>query len=119
MRRPIDLETMFARFSEHFSPKVVARRNDHEIRLVKDKGAFVWHAHEAVELFPVTRGTLVVQLRDGAVLVDPGQMFVVPAGVEHRPWADEAVHVVLVDVAGEPNTGDAPGERSADVDDGP
>ena len=116
MTRLIDLSTTFARFSEHFSPKLVANLNDHEIKLVKVKGEFIWHTHEADELFLVTHGTLIVQLRDGDVQVGPGQLYVVPRGVEHCPRADDEVHLILMDIAGESNTGDNPGERTADLD---
>lgn len=86
----VDLNEKFDLFSEHWSPKLVARLNDYEVKLVKVKGDFVWHTHEDTdELFLVVDGQLTIQLRDRDVALGPGQLFVVPRGVEHCPRADE------------------------------
>lgn len=114
----LDLASSLARFSDHWSPKVVARLNDYEIKLVKLEGEFVWHAHEHTdELFLVLKGELVIQLRDGDVTVGPGQLYVVPKGVEHCPLAAGEVHALLVEPAGVINTGDATSDLTAGYDD--
>jgi mannose-6-phosphate isomerase-like protein (cupin superfamily) len=117
-RRPVDIRQKLELFSEHWSPKVVARLNDYDVKLVKLKGEFVWHSHEDTdELFLVIEGTLVIQLRDGDVTLGPGQLFVVPRGVEHRPVTRGDVSAMLVEPAGVVNTGEAGGELTAPYDD--
>lgn len=97
-------------FSEHWSPKVVARLSDYEIKVVKLKGEFVWHSHDDTdELFLVVDGELTIQLREGDVHLNPGELFVVPKGVEHCPIATGEVHALLIEPAGVVNTGDAEG----------
>lgn len=116
----VDLADKLSLFSDHWSPKVVARLDDHEVKLVKVKGEFVWHTHdEADELFLVIDGTLVIRLRDGDVTLRAGQMFVVPRSVEHCPVAaDGEVSLLLIDREGVVNTGSAPeGELTAAYDD--
>lgn len=115
---PIDLAEKFAAFSEHWSPKVVARLNDYEIKAVKVQGEFVWHTHEDTdELFLVIAGELTIQLRDGDVTLRPGQMYVVPRGVEHCPIAEGEVHALLIEPVGVLNTGSAGGSLTATYDD--
>jgi mannose-6-phosphate isomerase-like protein (cupin superfamily) len=112
--QPVDLVTKLAQFSEHWSPKVIARLNDYEIKVVKLQGEFVWHSHaDTDELFLVIDGTLTIQLRDGAVTLGPRQLFVVPRGTEHCPIADGEVAAMLIEPAGVVNTGDASGETAA------
>ena len=107
---PIDLADAFSSFAGHYAPKVVARLNDYEIKVVKLKGEFVWHTHEETdELFLVVQGELTIQLRDGDVMLGPGQMYVVPRGVEHCPTAEGEVHAVLIEPVGVINTGSARG----------
>ncbi|MGW5570386.1 cupin domain-containing protein [Nocardia thailandica] len=114
----VDLAAKLSLFSEHWSPKVVARINDYEIKVVKLAGEFVWHKHdESDELFFVIEGELTIQMRDGDVRVRPGQLFVVPRGVEHRTAADGEVHAMLIEPAGVVNTGDAGGPLTAGYDD--
>lgn len=116
--RPIDLGEKLASFSEQWSPKVVARLNDYEIKVVKLQGEFVWHTHDDTdELFLVLDGELTIQLRDGDVTLRPGQLFVVPRGVEHCPIAAGEVRAVLIEPAGVVNTGDAGGPLTAGYDD--
>ena len=118
VNRVVDLADKFTLFSEHFSPKVIARLNDYEIKLVRIKGEFVWHTHEDTdELFLVIDGSLTIQLRDGDVALRPGQLFVVPRGVEHCPIADGEVQAMLIEPAGVTNTGDAGGPLTAQLDD--
>jgi len=114
----VDITEKLSLFSEHWSPKVVARLNDYEIKVVKAKGEFVWHTHDDTdELFIVVAGELTIQLRDGDVRLSAGQLFVVPRGVEHRPTADGEVHALLIEPTGVVNTGDAGGALTAAYDD--
>jgi mannose-6-phosphate isomerase-like protein (cupin superfamily) len=123
MNRVVDLADKLDLFSEHWSPKVVARLNDYEIKLAKLKGEFVWHTHDDTdELFLVIEGTLTIQLRDDEgrphdVTLTAGQLYVVPRGVEHCPVADGDVAVMLIEPAGVVNTGSAGGDLTAPYDD--
>ena len=106
MARVVDLRDKLSLFSEHWSPKVVATMNDYEVKVVKVKGEFVWHSHaDTDELFLVVDGTLTIQLPDGDVTLSPGQLFVVPRGVEHCPVAAEEASILLIEPAGVVNTG--------------
>ena len=117
MNRPVDLAERLSRFTETWSPKVVARLNDYEVKVVRLRGEFVWHAHDDTdELFLVLDGTLTIQLRDGDVVLGPGQLYVVPRGVEHRPVATGQVQAVLIEPVGVVNTGDAGGDLTAPHD---
>jgi len=103
----VNLEHKLTGLLEHWSPKVVERFNGHEVMVVKAKGEFVWHSHDDTDdLFLVLKGKLTIQLRDGDVQLGPGDLYVVPKGVEHRPVADDEVHLLLIEPAGTPNTGD-------------
>ena len=114
----VDLHEKLSRFSDHWSPKVVARMNDYEVKVVKLKGDFVWHTHDDTdELFLVIEGDLTIQLRDGDVQLREGQLYVVPRGVEHRPVTDGEVAVMLIEPAGVVNTGDVGGDLTAAYDD--
>jgi mannose-6-phosphate isomerase-like protein (cupin superfamily) len=123
MNHVVDLADKLGLFSEHWSPKVVARLNDYEVKLAKLKGEFVWHTHDDTdELFLVIEGTLTIQLRDAAgveqsVILGAGQLYVVPRGVEHRPIADGDVSVMLIEPAGVVNTGSVDGDLTAAYDD--
>ena len=109
----VNLEEKFARFSAHWSPKILARLNDYLVKAVKLRGEFVWHRHdETDELFLVTRGILMIRFRDHDVTIGPGELLVVPKGVEHMPVAEEECEVLLIEPAGTPNTGDAGGART-------
>ena len=106
-RRAISLADKLGDFTEYWQPRTVAEFNGHDIMVVKAKGEFVWHKHEETDdLFLVLRGRLVIQLRDGDVELGAGELFVVPKGVEHRPVAEEEVHIMLIEPSGTPNTGD-------------
>lgn len=114
---PIDLHSKFELFSERWSPKRVARLNDYDVKLVRIAGEFVWHTHQDTdELFLVLDGTLTIQLRDRDVVLGPGQLFVVPRGVEHCPKAEREVKALLLEPAGVVNTGDAGGDLTAEVE---
>jgi mannose-6-phosphate isomerase-like protein (cupin superfamily) len=107
MPTAISLSEKLSAFSEHWSPKIVAQFNGHDVMVVKLKGEFVWHSHaETDDFFLVLKGNLVIQLRDGEVRLAPGELYVVPKGVEHRPVAEEEVHLLLIEPHGTPNTGD-------------
>lgn len=104
----IDLAEKLSTFSEYWRPRVVAEFNDDDVMVVKTKGEFVWHKHDDTDdFFLVLKGTLAIELRDRTVTVGPGQLFIVPKGVEHRPVAKEEVHLLLIEPRGTPNTGDA------------
>jgi len=106
-RHAISLADRLGDFVEYWQPHTVAEFNGHDVMVVKAKGEFVWHKHdETDDLFLVLRGRLVIQLRDGDVELGPGELFVVPKGVEHRPVAEEEVHIMLIEPKGTPNTGD-------------
>ena len=103
----VNLEEKLSQFAEHWQPRTVSQFNGHDIMVVKAKGEFVWHSHaDTDDLFLVLKGRLNIELRDGTVALGPGELFVVPKGVEHRPVADEEVHVLLIEPTGTPNTGD-------------
>jgi mannose-6-phosphate isomerase-like protein (cupin superfamily) len=115
MARVVELRDKLSLFSEHWSPKVVATLNDYEVKVVKVKGEFVWHSHtDTDELFLVVDGSLTIRLPDGDAVLGPGQLFVVPRGVEHCPRADEPAEVLLIEPLGTTNTGDAGGDRTAE-----
>jgi mannose-6-phosphate isomerase-like protein (cupin superfamily) len=115
---PVDLAHKLSLFADHWSPKVVARLNDYEVKVVKIKGEFVWHSHQDTdELFLVLDGELTIQLRDRDVVLHPGQLYVVPRGVEHCPVAAAEVRAVLIEPTGVVNTGDAGGPLTARYDD--
>jgi mannose-6-phosphate isomerase-like protein (cupin superfamily) len=116
-RTAINLAEKFATFSEHWAPKIVARMNDYEFKLVKLQGEFVWHSHaDTDEVFIVVDGEMTLHLRDGDVRLRAGEMFVVPKGVEHKPSAAAECRVMLVETAGTVNTGDVVNERTAPID---
>jgi mannose-6-phosphate isomerase-like protein (cupin superfamily) len=107
MTKPIDLAEKLAGFSERWSPKIVADFNGNDVMVVKVEGAFTWHSHaDTDDFFLVLKGRLTIRLRDGDVVLGPGQLCVVPRGVEHCPVAEEETHLLLIEPAGTPNTGD-------------
>ena len=114
----ISLREKFGQFTEHWSPKKIAVLNDYEIKIVKIKGEFVWHTHaDTDEMFLVTKGQIRIQLRDGDVSLGPGELFVVPRGVEHCPIAEEEAEVMLIEPVGVVNTGNVGGPRTAVLED--
>jgi mannose-6-phosphate isomerase-like protein (cupin superfamily) len=114
MEDKVNLAEKLASFSELFSPKIVGYLNDYKLEVVKAKGQFVWHSHdETDDFFLVLEGRLTIQLRDRDVELSPGELFVVPRGVEHCPRADQEAHVLLIEPAGTVNTGDAESELTA------
>jgi mannose-6-phosphate isomerase-like protein (cupin superfamily) len=102
----INLADKLSKFSEHWQPRVVGQFNGNDLMVVKLQGEFIWHKHEDTDdFFLVLKGHLRIELRDRIVELDPGEMFVVPKGVEHRPVADQETHVLLIEPTGTPNTG--------------
>ncbi len=115
--QPINLKEKLSLFSEHWQPKNIARMNDYHFKIAKVQGEFVWHDHpETDEVFLVLKGQLEIQLRDGRVKLNEGEMFVVPKGVEHKPVAQEECHILLIEPAATVNTGNVVNERTADND---
>jgi mannose-6-phosphate isomerase-like protein (cupin superfamily) len=113
MPEVIDLDQKLSLFSEHWHPRIVASLNDQHVKLAKLQGEFIWHRHPAEdELFLVVKGSLLIRLRDQDLHLAPGQLVVIPRGVEHMPVAVEEVHVLLLEPASTINTGDAPGVRT-------
>jgi mannose-6-phosphate isomerase-like protein (cupin superfamily) len=107
MPTAINLADKLSAFSDHWSPKIIAHFNGHDVMVVKVKGEFVWHSHaETDDFFLVLKGDLTIQLRDSEVRLGPGDLYVVPKGVEHRPVADGETHLLLIEPFGTPNTGD-------------
>ncbi|WP_286235679.1 cupin domain-containing protein [Thalassotalea sediminis] len=116
-RKPINLNEKYAKFTEHWSPKVVAEMNDYQFKLAKIQGSFVWHSHaDTDEVFIVIEGQMSIDFRDGKVDLKEGEMFVVPKGVEHKPFAEDECKIMFVEPRGVVNTGDAGGELTAEED---
>jgi mannose-6-phosphate isomerase-like protein (cupin superfamily) len=107
MQNSINLAEKLTTFSDYFAPRTVARYNNNDIMVTKLQGDFIWHKHDDTDdFFLVLKGTLQIELRDRTITLQPGELYVVPRGVEHRPRAAEEVHVLLIETTGSPNTGD-------------
>jgi mannose-6-phosphate isomerase-like protein (cupin superfamily) len=104
---PVNLSQKLARFDDHWSPRIVASYNGNDVMVVKVKGEFNWHAHDDTDdLFLVLHGEIDIEMREGTVTLQAGEMFVVPRGVQHRPVARDEAHLLLIEPKGTPNTGD-------------
>jgi mannose-6-phosphate isomerase-like protein (cupin superfamily) len=115
--KKINLKDKLSKFSDHWSPKVIAEMNDYQFKLVKIKGDFVWHNHEDTdEVFIVIEGSMKIEFEGRVVELDEGEMYVVPKGVEHKPFAENECKVLLVEPRGVVNTGDTEGELTASND---
>lgn len=113
----LNFEEKLNLFGEHWAPKVIAEMNDYQFKIVKIKGDFVWHDHEDTdETFIVLDGNLRIDFRDGHVNLEKGEMYVVPKGVEHKPYAENEVKILLIEPGGILNTGREGGERTAEND---
>lgn len=113
----INFSEKFALFSERWSPKVVAELNDYQFKIVRIEGDFIWHDHpETDEAFIVLDGELRIDFRDGFATIKPGEMYVVPKGIEHKPYAETEVRLMLIEPRGVRNTGHEGGERTAQND---
>jgi mannose-6-phosphate isomerase-like protein (cupin superfamily) len=107
LENPVNLDAKLTLFTDHWQPRTVAEFNGHDIMIVKAQGEFIWHKHDNTDdLFLVLKGRLTIDLPDGSVSLGPGELFVVPRGIEHRPKAEEEVHLLLIEPSGTPNTGD-------------
>ncbi len=113
----INLSAKLAGFDGHWAPRVVAEMNDYQLKVVKIRGDFVWHAHaDTDEVFLVLAGSMGIAFRDRTVHLSQGELLVVPRGVEHKPFAEEECHVLLIEPRGVVNTGDAGGDLRAEND---
>ncbi len=115
--KSINLGQKFRLFDEQWQPKVIPEMNDYQFKIVKLQGDFIWHDHKDTdETFIVIEGDLRIDFRDGAVQVCAGEMFIVPKGVEHKPYAENEVKLLLIEPRGVPNTGQEGRERTAEND---
>ena len=102
----INLAQKLATFSEHWQPRVVGQFNGHDLMVAKVKGEFVWHQHDDTDdFFLVLSGRITIRMHEGDVTLGPGEVFVVPKGVQHCPVAEEEAHILLIEPTGTPNTG--------------
>jgi mannose-6-phosphate isomerase-like protein (cupin superfamily) len=116
MPEKVNLAAKLATFDEQWQPRIVAMLNDYKVIVVKVQGEFVWHKHdETDDFFLVLKGHLTIQLRDGDVELDEGELFIVPRGVEHCPRADEEARVLLIEPESTVNTGDAGGPLTTEA----
>lgn len=112
----INLQQKFNLFDKQWSPKIIAQMNDYHFKIVKLQGEFVWHDHpDTDEVFIILDGSMEIHLRDGKVTLNAGEMYVVPKGVEHKPYAAQECRVMLVEPAGTTNTGDDGGAAGSAV----
>lgn len=115
--KAINFREKLGLFADQWQPRVIAEMNDYQFKLVKLEGDFIWHDHKDTdETFIVIDGRLRIDFRDGTVEIGAGEMFVVPKGVEHKPYAEREVKLLLIEPRGVFNTGDAGGERTAEND---
>lgn len=113
----INIKDKLSKFTERWSPKVIAEMNDYQFKLVKLNGEFVWHSHpDTDEAFIVLDGAMTIEFRDGNVELSSGEMFVVPKGVEHKPYTEQECSVMLVEPKGVVNTGNSGSELTAEND---
>lgn len=114
---PINLSEKLSKLTDHWSPKVIGEMNDYQFKLVKIQGDFVWHNHKDTdEVFIVLDGEMAIEFRDGEVKLSKGEMYVVPKGEEHKPYAEKECHVMIVEPRGVVNTGETKGELTAEND---
>tara|TARA_B100000965_G_scaffold377655_1_gene371871 strand:+ start:150 stop:512 length:363 start_codon:yes stop_codon:yes gene_type:complete len=107
MLKPININDKLNKFSDLWSPKVIAEMNDYQFKLAKVKGEFVWHSHkETDETFIVLDGELLIEFRDEKIKLNKGELYIVPKGVEHKPYAENECHIMLIEPKGIKNTGD-------------
>jgi len=117
MSNKINIKEKFLKFSEHWSPKVIAELNDYQFKLAKIKGEFIWHKHdETDEVFIVIEGKMTIEFRDKKVELMEGDMYVVPKGVDHRPYSKNECKIMLVEPKGVVNTGNSISELTQDND---
>ena len=115
--KKINLEEKFALFNEHWTPKIISELNDYQIKIVKVEGDFVWHDHSVTdEFFLVIEGTLFIEFEGETMELNAGELYVVPKGVQHRPYALEECKVMLIEPRGVVNTGEAESDLTASND---
>ncbi|WP_076925939.1 cupin domain-containing protein [Pseudoalteromonas sp. EB27] len=113
----INFKEKFTKFTDHWSPRIIAEMNDYQFKLVKVEGEFVWHDHpDTDEVFIVIEGCLNIEFRDGVVTLESGEMFVIPKGIEHKPIATSECKIMIVEPKGVVNTGDSGSELTAEDD---
>ena len=113
----INFKEKLSKFSNHWSPRVIAEMNDYQFKLVKIKGDFVWHDHKDTdEVFIVIEGEMSIEFKDRTVELSEGEMFVVPKGIEHKPYSENECKILIIEPVGVVNTGDSGGELTADND---
>lgn len=113
--QPINFKNKLGLFQDQWSPKVIAEMNDYQFKVVKIQGEFVWHDHKDTdETFIVLEGNLRIDFRDGYVNLAEGEMFVIPKGIEHKPYAEEEAKILIIEPGGVVNTGDEGGSRTAE-----
>ena len=113
----INLKEKLSKFSDHWSPKVIAEMNDYQFKLVKIQGEFIWHNHEDTdETFIVIEGEMKIEFENETLQMNEGDMFVVPKGVEHKPWAENECKVMIIEPRGVLNTGNSKGDLTASND---
>ena len=113
----VNLKEKLALFSDHWSPKVIAEMNDYQFKLVKLQGDFVWHNHaDTDEAFIVIEGEMRIEFEDETIELSEGEMYMVPKGVEHKPYAEKECKVMIIEPRGVVNTGDAEGDLTASND---
>jgi len=114
---PINFRNKLNLFTDHWSPKIIAQMNDYQFKLVKFQGNFVWHSHEDTdETFIVIEGQMGIDFRDGRMTLNAGEMYVVPKGIEHKPFAEAECKIMLIEPAGVVNTGESESELTAQND---
>ena len=105
--KKINISEKFNKFSDYWSPRVVAEMNDYQFKLAKISGEFIWHHHDSTdEVFLVIEGSMIIEFRDRIVELSQGEMYVVPKGVEHKPYAEKECHIMLIEPRGVINTGE-------------
>jgi mannose-6-phosphate isomerase-like protein (cupin superfamily) len=115
--QPVNFDAKLALLHEHWQPRVIAEMNDYQFKIVKVLGDFLWHDHAGTdETFIVVAGVLRIDMRDGAVTLRAGEMFVVPRGVEHKPYAEHEVQILVIEPRGVANTGSQESDRRAEDD---
>ena len=112
--KKINIREKLKKFNDYWSPKVVAEMNDYQFKLAKISGEFIWHHHESTdEVFYVVEGNMIIEFRDGQVELSQGEMYVIPKGVEHKPYAEKECHIMLIEPRGVLNTGEVKNELTA------
>ncbi len=112
--KKININNKLKKFSDYWSPKVIAEMNDYQFKLAKISGEFIWHHHESTdEVFFIIKGNMIIEFRDRLVELTKGEMYVVPKGVEHKPYAEKECHIMLIEPRGIVNTGQITNERTA------